>query len=381
MRGRVEGAGVSGCGRGWGPGAGAPVRGGAGGGSGAGLRPRLLHGCVGGRVRDWTAAEVPTQALGSRSGTRLRRLGPAGLPGLTRRPIGIPGSGTGTGTVTGTTRSTPADTSPSPPSPPLLQQLSHDPHEISRIKRLGEEGIDADVEPALHLVLGAGTDDGERKITGTGVGTQLGGGPQPVQPGHDDIEGDDVGPHPMHDIQTLDAIGRGHDLDALQLEVDPDQLPDDLVVVHNKNPAGRAWHNSRVGRATPPRPAFPDFCPVRGAEGLPCGRAALASSPEAPRQAAGEAPAPSPSTSKPVHDHHGGAGSVLPVAASNTNRDRHAPVAQGIEQRPPEPCAQVRILPGAHCASVSKTPPSASSLSAGSCRMCRRLPPEAAVCQ
>lgn len=28
-------------------------------------------------------------------------------------------------------------------------------------------------------------------------------------------------------------------------------------------------------------------------------------------------------------------------------RDEHAPVAQGIEQRPPEPCAQVRILPGA----------------------------------
>ena len=30
-----------------------------------------------------------------------------------------------------------------------------------------------------------------------------------------------------------------------------------------------------------------------------------------------------------------------------TQRSRHAPVAQGIEQRPPEPCAQVRILPGA----------------------------------
>jgi hypothetical protein len=31
-----------------------------------------------------------------------------------------------------------------------------------------------------------------------------------------------------------------------------------------------------------------------------------------------------------------------------------APVAQGIEQRPPEPCAQVRILPGAPCLTSTK---------------------------
>ena len=48
---------------------------------------------------------------------------------------------------------------------------------------------------------------------------------------------------------------------------------------------------------------------------------------------------------KPVHEHPEGAGRVLPVAAKQGAR--HAPVAQGIEQRPPEPCAQVRILPGA----------------------------------
>jgi hypothetical protein len=37
-------------------------------------------------------------------------------------------------------------------------------------------------------------------------------------------------------------------------------------------------------------------------------------------------------------------------------RSRHAPVAQGIEQRPPEPCAQVRILPGAPWMRCLKTP-------------------------
>ncbi len=84
---------------------------------------------------------------------------------------------------------------------------------------------------------------------------------------------------------------------------------------------------------------------------------------------------------KPVHDHPGRAGSVLPVAASNTNRDRHAPVAQGIEQRPPEPCAQVRILPGAPWNRCPKTPSPAETLGAGSSRMRRRVRPGAAVCR
>ena len=39
-----------------------------------------------------------------------------------------------------------------------------------------------------------------------------------------------------------------------------------------------------------------------------------------------------------------------------TQRSGHAPVAQGIEQRPPEPCAQVRILPGAPFLRCLKTP-------------------------
>ncbi|GAA2603762.1 hypothetical protein GCM10010424_63740 [Streptomyces lienomycini] len=68
----------------------------------------------------------------------------------------------------------------------------------------------------------------------------------------------------MDDFQTLGTIARGHDLEALQLEIDPDQLPDDLVVVHNKDPAGRPRHNSRVGPDRPPRPGFPHFHPVRG---------------------------------------------------------------------------------------------------------------------
>ncbi|GGO33572.1 hypothetical protein GCM10012286_01330 [Streptomyces lasiicapitis] len=73
----------------------------------------------------------------------------------------------------------------------------------------------------------------------------------------------------MDDIQTLGTIGRGHDLEALQLEIDPDQLPDDLVVIDNKHTAGHAWHNSRVGRHPASRPGFAYFCHLRGRCGGP----------------------------------------------------------------------------------------------------------------
>lgn len=146
-------------------------------------------------------------------------------------------------------------------TPRPLDQLPYEPHEFGGFEGLGEEGVDADIESALDLVLRTGTDDGEGKVTGPRIGTQPGGGPETVQTGHHDIEGDDIGAHLMHDIQTLGTIGRGHDLKPLKLEIDPDQLPDDLVVVHNKHPARSAWHNSRVGGDRPPRPAFPHFRP------------------------------------------------------------------------------------------------------------------------
>ncbi|SER30407.1 hypothetical protein SAMN04487983_101463 [Streptomyces sp. yr375] len=123
---------------------------------------------------------------------------------------------------------------------PPLHQLPYDRDEFGGIEGLGEKGVDADFEAGFDLVRRTGADDGKGKIMRQRIGTQPSGGAQPVQPGHDDIEGDEIGPYLMNDIQTLDTIGRGHDLEALQLEIDPDQLPDDLVVVHNKHPTRRA---------------------------------------------------------------------------------------------------------------------------------------------
>ncbi|MBB5929338.1 hypothetical protein FHS34_004822 [Streptomyces echinatus] len=144
-----------------------------------------------------------------------------------------------------------------------LDEVGHEPYELGGFEGLGEKGVHADIEAGLDLVLRTRADDGEGQVAGTGVGPKPGGGAQPVQPGHDDIERHDVRAHLVHHVQTLGTIGRGHDLQPFQLEVDPDQLPDDLVVVHNKHPTRSAWHNSRVGPDRPPRPGFPHFHPVQ----------------------------------------------------------------------------------------------------------------------
>lgn len=77
-------------------------------------------------------------------------------------------------------------------------------------------------------------------MTGRGIGTQPSGGTEPIEPRHHDIERDNIGPNVLDDLQTLGTISRGHDLEALQLKVDPDQLPDHPIVIDNEHTAGRA---------------------------------------------------------------------------------------------------------------------------------------------
>lgn len=158
---------------------------------------------------------------------------------------------------------------------PALTQLSYNPYQFTGLEGLGEEGVDPDVESGINLLNGASTDDHDRDTARMGVGTKPRGGPQPVESRHHDVQGDHIRPNLMHHIQTFGTISRGHDLEALQLEIDPDQLPNHLVVVHNKHSAGRAWHNSRVGPPAPPRPGFPHFRPVQGTTTLAWPYAAL----------------------------------------------------------------------------------------------------------
>ncbi len=114
-----------------------------------------------------------------------------------------------------------------------------DRHQLARLERLRQERVHPGRDARFDLVGRAGADDGQRQTTGAGVGAQPVGGRQTVQPGHHDVEGDHVGADSSDQVQAFDTIGRGHDLEALQLEIDPDQLPDDLVVVDNKHAAVR----------------------------------------------------------------------------------------------------------------------------------------------
>lgn len=130
---------------------------------------------------------------------------------------------------------------PLPGLPPVaVHELAYDAYELGGFEGLGEERVDTDGDAAVHLVLRAAADDGDGQMAGPRIGPQSLGGTQSVQPGHDDVKGDDIRPDLMHDIQTLGTIGRGHDLEALKLEIDPDQLPDHPVVIDNEHPTGHA---------------------------------------------------------------------------------------------------------------------------------------------
>ncbi|GHJ36042.1 hypothetical protein Sm713_16510 [Streptomyces sp. TS71-3] len=146
----------------------------------------------------------------------------------------------------------------------LLDEQPHRPHEVGGLEGLGDIGVDAGPGPEPGFLRGTAADYDDGQGTGPRIGPQHLRGAHSVKPRHDHIKGDHVRPHLMHDIQTLGTVSRGHDLETLQFEVDPDQLPDDLVVIDNKHPPRRPRHKSRLGRPPGPRPAFPHFHPLRG---------------------------------------------------------------------------------------------------------------------
>jgi hypothetical protein len=96
----------------------------------------------------------------------------------------------------------------------------------------------------------------------TRIGTQTRGRTETVETGHHHIERDEIGANTVHDVQTLDTIGSGHHLEALKLEIDLDQLPDNLVIVHDKNPAGHTWHTTKPRHTPPPASGFCPFPPL-----------------------------------------------------------------------------------------------------------------------
>lgn len=139
--------------------------------------------------------------------------------------------------------------------------------------------------------------------------------------------------------------------------------------------AGFAWGRGWGGASAPgaPRVRLPRF-PWRVRLGWGCapgcGRPALPRSPRGRPRTAPSTPAGSPAKALYTSTLR----KLVVFYPSPRESGDNAPVAQGIEQRPPEPCAQVRILPGALRKKCRNTPQAAEMLSAGCFALHGRIP-------
>ncbi len=166
----------------------------------------------------------------------------------------------------------------------------------------------AAIDRSFSALLQARRHHDDRQVREGGVRTDRRHGSPTVQGGHLRVEEDD-GRQPVrvpveHVEGGLAVAGLQH-LETGQLQVDPHQQPDRRGVVAHEDPPGSGLRPDRRRAAS------------RFHEGHP----RLLASPGTKR--------PVWQRVRPAHDHH------------------PAPVAQGIERRPPEAEAQVRILPGA----------------------------------
>lgn len=200
---------------------------------------------------------------------------------------------------------------------PLPHQPPYELDKIGGLEGFREEGINAQRLPAVHLILRTRTDDRDGHMTRTSISTQPRRRMQPIESGHHNIESDHIGPHLVNDLQALGTIGRGHDLEALQLEVDPDQLPDDLVVVDDKDPAGQARHILKSRRAAAAASGFSPL-PPRARDLSPRPLRPDLHMRYRPLRSRPTHPAHLPPIS--VHDHPDRAGRVLPVAANSNDK-------------------------------------------------------------
>ena len=145
--------------------------------------------------------------------------------------------------------------------------------------------------------VGAGRDHDDLDVRGLRCPAQLDGGLPAVEPRHHDIQRDNVRRDRLHLVKAVLAVDRGVHVEPLEGEIHRDKLADHLVVVHDEHAPQTLRHAAR----------------------LPCLATLCARNGPVPTDAPG----------------------LVPF------RGHQAPIAQGIEHRPPEPGAQVRILLGA----------------------------------
>ncbi|GAA0977270.1 hypothetical protein GCM10009555_038170 [Acrocarpospora macrocephala] len=69
-------------------------------------------------------------------------------------------------------------------------------------------------------------------MRGQHIPPQLGRRLPPIHPRHHHIQRDDIRIHLPHPIKTILPIGRRVHIEALQGQIDRDELPNDLIVIH-----------------------------------------------------------------------------------------------------------------------------------------------------
>jgi|GEM_PF-1895865 len=123
-----------------------------------------------------------------------------------------------------------------------LDRALHGEDELVGIERLGQVGIDADAVTPLQVgFLGASRQQDHLDVGRLRVGAQPAGRLPAVEPGHHDVERDDGGVDALDLVEAVLAVDGGRDLEALELEVDGDQLTDDVVVIDHED-ASEAAH-------------------------------------------------------------------------------------------------------------------------------------------
>src|SRR4051794_7937700 len=122
--------------------------------------------------------------------------------------------------------------------------------QLVRVEGLGQIGVDADAVAATQVgLLRPRREQDDPDLRRLGVGPQPRRRLPPVQPGHHDVEGHDVRPDRLDLVEGVLPVNRGMHLEALELEVDADELADDVVVVYHQDPAVCVLHVWQVTRA------------------------------------------------------------------------------------------------------------------------------------
>src|SRR4051812_7349504 len=126
-------------------------------------------------------------------------------------------------------------------------QCAHRLDEVVRVERLGEVGVNTDLVAAFDVCfLRSGGEQHDAHSREGVVFADPSGGLPAVEPRHHHVQGDDIRCDVLDLVEAVLAVVRRMDVEAFELEVDGDELPDHFVVIDNKDPSRACAHRWRL---------------------------------------------------------------------------------------------------------------------------------------